>query len=161
MITQTLMGREGQLSVAPDDTEVSSIKGKLFAADDTASHLGVPVVDEVAERKDRPRLSDQPTAQLLWPREPRDTIHLDDGRSVQGIVVTLGVILLTIVRIRSRQERHIPCVDGNDCPEQQEKAKDARGSHKTVIEPRSPLATDNEVGLALRANLAASNSATR
>jgi hypothetical protein len=144
MITQAFLCWVGEFSVAPDDTEVSSIKVKLFAADDTASHLSVTIIDKVAERKDRPRLSDQPTAQLLWPRELRNTIHLDDGRSVQGIVVTLGVILLTIVRIRSRQERHIPCVDRNACSEQQEKAKDARGSHKTVIEPPSPLATGNE-----------------
>ena len=146
MITQAFLGREGQLSVAPDDSEVSGIKGKLFATDDATRLLSVTIVDKVTERQNAPRFSDQSTAQLLWPRELRNTIHLDDGRSVQGIVVTLGVILLPIVRIRSRQERHIPCVDGNDCPEQQEKAKDARGSHKTVIEPRSLLATDNEVG---------------
>ena len=114
MVAPTLLGREGQLSVATQDPEVSGVERELLAANHPPCYLGVSVVDQVAQGKDRPWLRNESAAEFLGPRQLLDAVHLRNGRGIEGVMVALRMVFLAVMLVGRRQERDIARLDGND-----------------------------------------------
>ena len=114
MVAPTLLGREREPSVATQDAEIGGVERELLAANHPPCYLGVSVVDQVAQGKDRPWFRDESAAELLGPRQLRDAVHLRDGRSIEGVMVALRMVFLAVMLVGRRQKRDVARLDGND-----------------------------------------------